>query len=349
MKVLRSLAKRAKRLGSAFATRSHAEGGPAPTAPGSMLHAIDRYSYFQGVLRMTGWVVAPGEPISGLTWRSGDCRVPLKTFGADSPDVAAKFGSSAKACRFDETIRLRLPVQDVATAELEVVYRNGARTTIGGLGLPVADPAHLLYARFLEMIRERAPGTLLEVGSRARSGIVRRSALPEKWAYSGLDVMEGPNVDIVGDAHCLSGLYPAEHFDAVMAFSVLEHILMPWRFIVELNRILKIGAIGVFTTHQSWPLHDQPWDFWRFSDTAWAALLNPATGFEIIEAKMGEPAYVVALKFHPATAFAEVPAAALASSVLFRKIAITTLDWPVAPNLITGTMYPSQTIDVTNS
>jgi hypothetical protein len=112
--------------------------------------------------------------------------------------------------------------------------------------------------------------------------------------------------------------------------------------------VLKTGALGVFTTHQTWPLHDQPWDFWRFSDTAWMALLNPATGFEIIAAKMGEPAYVVAAKCHPATAFGDSPAAALASAVLFRKVRGTTLDWPVEPKMITETMYPPQTTAVSN-
>ena len=209
-----------------------------------------------------------------------------------------------------------------------------------GSGRPIGDPAHALSARFQALLAGQPRGRLLEVGSRARSGNVRRGLAPPGWGYSGFDIMAGPNVDVVGDAHALSRHYPAGCFDAVMAYSVLEHLLMPWKFVIELNRVLKPGAVGLFTTHQCWPLHDEPWDFWRFSDRAWTALLNPATGFEIIEARMGEPAFIVAARCHPATAFAETPAGALASFVLFRKVGGTTLEWPVELGAITRTSYP---------
>ena len=51
-------------------------------------------------------------------------------------------------------------------------------------------------------------------------------------------------MDVVGDAHTLSRHYPDAAFDAVMAFSVLEHLLMPWKLVIELNRVLKPGGIG---------------------------------------------------------------------------------------------------------
>jgi hypothetical protein len=55
---------------------------------------------------------------------------------------------------------------------------------------------------------------------------------------------------------------------------------------------------------------------------------------------MGEPAYVVAAKCHPITAFADTPAGALASEVLFRKVRPTTLEWPVELDTIIRTTYP---------
>jgi len=174
----------------------------------------------------------------------------------------------------------------------------------------------------------------------ARSAVTRRDFVPDSWGYQGMDIIAGPNVDIVGDAHELSSMFPQQRFDAVMAFSVLEHLLMPWKFILELNHILNDGAIGIFTTHQCWPLHDQPWDFWRFSDRAWAGLLNHETGFEIIEASMGEPAFVVAQRCHPVTNFGLQQGGYLASNVLFRKIGPTRLNWPVRLHDIVQTGYP---------
>ena len=115
---------------------------------------------------------------------------------------------------------------------------------------------------------------------------------------------------------------------------------MPWKFVIELNAVMKQGAVGLFTTHQCWPVHDAPWDFWRFSDRAWSGLLNPATGFEIIEASMGEPAFVVSQRAHPITDFGRTQSGYLASNVLFRKIGETSLSWPVGLADIVQTHYP---------
>jgi len=308
-----------------------------------VLHAIDRFSFFQGVLHLRGWVHG-GERVRGLELLlPGGRRHPIRSFGLPSPDVAAVHGEDAGRARFDEKLTVAASISDVIAATLRVAFTGGGTVELTELGRPVHDPVHALYDRFHALVRERPAGRLLEVGSRARSGIIRRDIAPAGWDYSGLDVLAGPNVDVVGDAHRVSSLYPASHFDAVMSFSVLEHLMMPWKFVLELNRVLKPGAIGVFTTHQCWPLHDQPWDFWRFSDQAWTGLLNAATGFEIVDARLGEPAFVVAEKCHPATAFAETAAASLSSGVLFRKIGETALEWPVELGDLTRTHYPPDT------
>ena len=54
---------------------------------------------------------------------------------------------------------------------------------------------------------------------------------------------------------------------------------------------------------------------------------------------MGEPAVVVANLCHPVTDFGDQPAY-LGSSVLFEKIAETTLEWPVEVEEIIATRYP---------
>jgi hypothetical protein len=212
------------------------------------------------------------------------------------------------------------------------------------MGSPTADPAHALYPRFLEELRQRSVGHILEVGARARSGITRREAIPAGWRYTGLDVVNGPNVDVVGDAHQLSRLFPEQHFDAIMTFSTLEHLMMPWKFAIELNKALTHGAIGLFFTHHTWPLHEVPWDFWRFSDEAWKAILNRATGFEIIAAALGEPAHVVPQQLHAATNFGDAHVGYMAASVLFRKIGNTVLEWPVEIADITTTTYPAELV-----
>jgi hypothetical protein len=284
---------------------------------------------FQGHLHIVGAIEAPGPVRSLALHMPGGEALPLRF----APAGPGRVG-------FDQVIAVPGPPPEVAAAALVATLEGGGEVRLQGLGNALADPAHALSGDFQQLLHARPPGRMLEVGSRARSGIVRRDWTPGGWDYSGFDILAGPNVDVVGDAHALSQHYPAASFDAVMAFSVLEHLLMPWKFVVELNRVLKPGAVGLFATHQCWPIHDQPWDFWRFSDSSWTALLNPATGFEIIAARVGEPAYVVAHRCSTATAFPEHPTGALASMVLFRKTGETTLDWPVDLRAILATRYP---------
>ena len=304
--------------------RSAASSGSAMQAAG-----IERYSVFQGHLHIKGALEAPARVLSLALHMPGGEKLPLR-FAPPGPGLVG----------FDEVIAVPGGPPEIAAASLVAMLEGGSEVRLEGLGQAIGDPAHALSGQFQSMLAARPPGRMLEVGSRARSGIVRRDWTPAGWEYSGFDILAGPNVDVVGDAHTLSRYYEPAAFDAVMAFSVLEHLLMPWKFVVELNRVLKPGGIGMFSTHQCWPIHDHPWDFWRFSDTAWTGLLNAATGFEIIAARTGEPAYVVAQRCSVATAFAEHPAGALASFVLFRKIGETRLEWPVELSDILQTSYP---------
>jgi len=281
-----------------------------------------------GTVRVRGWVESP-VPVLSVRLRLPD--------GGSRHATLTRSGTRIAHARTNFALDRRMqrsPAQ-VAGSAVHVRLADGRRIVLEDAGSPREDPAHALTGRFFSELRARPAGRFLEVGSRDRSnrGVYQRSSLVTGWTYEGLDAVAGDNVDTVGDAHRLSELYPAEHFDAVLAVSVLEHLIMPWRFVLELNRVLMPGALGLFVTHQSWPLHDEPYDYFRFSDRAWHGLLNPATGFEIVSARMGEPGFVVPQRVHAATAFGEeVPAAALVSAVLFRKVGPTGLTWPVDPS-----------------
>jgi hypothetical protein len=314
----------------------------APQQDG-LLCVVDRFSVFQGSVRLAGWVFLPGSVLQAAELQMpGGNRYPLSRFRLSSPDLGKIYGPGASHSRFDQTLSVTESLDEVAHATLVLRFDGREPRYVTDLGGDHQDDgAHALYRRFLAMLAEKGEGKLLEIGSRARSGIVQTSHVPANWTYTGVDLIEGPNVDVVGDAHRLSQLLTEPRFDAVVSISVLEHILMPWRFVIELNRVLNPGAIGFMSSHQSWPLHDQPWDFWRFSDTAWAALFNQATGFEVLATGLGERAYMVAEKIHPITAHREDHPVWGISAVLFRKIGDTQLDWPVEPEDVIHTSYPA--------
>jgi hypothetical protein len=325
------------------------DAGPAVDAPAYQgAYCIDRFSIFQGTLRLSGWIYSPALQIARLVLQVPDGGTYAFAFGDKSPDLIPVFGSQASYSRFDHSLVFPDSRAAMIAARLLIIFKDGTSAAISHLG----SPKDSLMSVFSQQVRDKEnsepgqPQRLLEIGSRARSGIVRKGLLPEGWCYSGFDVLDGPNVDVVGDAHQLSRSYPRDYFDGVMAFSVLEHLLMPWKAMIEINRVMKRGAIGIFTTHQCWPLHDQPWDFWRFSEDSWKALLNEPLGFEILETRMDEPAYIVAARCHAVTAFAEQPESFLASSVIFRKTGNTLLEWPVELEDIISTRYPAMTTNL---
>lgn len=311
------------------------------------LFSIDRFSVFKRALSVSGWAFSNDAPITHMTLHvPGGRSYSFNPPDLPSPDVAAAHGANARQCRFDVQVVVDVPATDLLAADLQFHTAGGAYST-GPLSTPaLAETTHWLTDKFHGLLNASRPGRYLEIGSRARSGVVRRNLVPQGWTYTGMDVMAGDNVDVVGDAHRLSKLFPESRFDAVSAFSVLEHIMMPWKFIIELNRVMHAGAVGLFTTHQCWPIHDAPWDFWRFSDNSWAALLNPKTGFEIIDTALGEPAYVVPARCHAVTNFGDATGGYLSSAVLFRKTGETLLNWPVELEEITDTAYPKTMLPV---
>lgn len=102
--------------------------------------------------------------------------------------------------------------------------------------------------------------------------------------------MAGAGVDLVGDAHELTRYFEPATFDAIYGVAVFEHLLMPWRVVTEMNRVLRPGGIVRLTSHECFPLHEQPWDFWRFQPAAWRALFDSRSGFEVVEQQSVSPA-----------------------------------------------------------
>jgi hypothetical protein len=197
-------------------------------------------------------------------------------------------------------------------------------------------------ADFWAAVRDKPNANVLEIGSRARSGITRRRLFPASCSYTGFDILPGENVTVVGDAHALSQSLPSGHFDFVFSVSVWEHLAMPWLVSLELNKVMKAGGLAMINTHQSWPAHEEPWDYFRFSDSSWDALFNAATGFEIVARGMGQRCVMAPSLYRepPPGERMEWHYGYLASRVVAKKIAPSALSWPVDPALVARGNYP---------
>jgi Methyltransferase domain len=309
----------------------------------SLLWKIDECSAYSDRIHMRGWCFSDTPTIVRVELVFQGCAevVVLTSFGQPSADVAAIVNPHATHCRFDEWLivpvdalehgfRLRFTFADQTTSERES----------GVADLHFGDPYFACWEHFKALLHTLKSGAVLEIGSRARSGITYRELVPTNLEYVGMDILPGPNVDVVGDAHELEKLFGSNRFVAAFSRSVFEHLAMPWKVAIELNRVLVPGAIVFTASHQTWPLHDEPWDFWRFSSHTWATLFNASTGFEVLEAVCGEPARIHAVCPNPATRTLQNSPAFLGSASIVRKISETALTWPVSLQTASRDSYP---------
>ena len=193
--------------------------------------------------------------------------------------------------------------------------------------------------RFRELISDSSVKKILDIGGRARSGLDRSKEFPDKDVVV-LDIIEGENVNIVGDAHKMSDLFEPGYFDAVYCVSVFEHLIMPWKVALEMNKVMRLGAVGLVHTHQTIGMHDLPWDFYRFSDTAWKGIFNKHSGFEILQAELRDLQYIIPFYWRDKYYEAEKSAGYEGSTVLVKKIGDTKLEWPLGAADVTMDIYP---------
>lgn len=309
----------------------------------SLRWKIDECSSYFGRMRLRGWCFlneAQIKRVGAKFARAADVAW-FSSYGQPSPDVAAAVSRHALNVRFDEWVPLpdghrgqdfvlRIETDTGRTFDTSSVLDNAR----------AGDPAHACWSEFLHLLEASPAGHVLEIGSRARSGLTVRSDIPRKHAYTGLDILPGPNVDVVGDAHEASTLFPANHFTAIFARSVFEHLAMPWKAVLELNRMLQPGGHAFIMTHQTWVLHEEPWDFWRYSKHSWPSLFNAATGFEIVAAAHGEPARIHAMWDSGIVYDMASHPAFLSSAVIARKTSDTSLTWPIRLSLVANGGYP---------
>jgi SAM-dependent methyltransferase len=131
---------------------------------------------------------------------------------------------------------------------------------------------------FVQDASEKLPiaSPVVEIGARPASGQEEQAYLRNFFPgveYIGCDVQEGPNVDRIEDIHRLS--FADDSVGTVICVEVLEHVHDPLRAVREIHRVLKPGGIAVLTSVMFFPIHEHPWDFWRFTPEGFELVLAP--------------------------------------------------------------------------
>jgi len=102
------------------------------------------------------------------------------------------------------------------------------------------------------------------------------------WKYTGVDLVEGLNVDLViKDEHNWVEIQSGS-YDVVVSGQAIEHVRYVWAWIKEVNRVLKPGGLCCIICPSAGWVHRYPLDCWRIHPDGMRALADWA-GLKVLE------------------------------------------------------------------
>ena len=108
---------------------------------------------------------------------------------------------------------------------------------------------------------------IIEIGSYDVNGSLR--PIIEAWGnpdeYVGVDIIDGPGVDLICPAEKIIEKFGKESFDIVISTEMIEHV-RDWRKVISnIKNICKPNGLILLTTRSyGFGYHDFPYDFWRY-------------------------------------------------------------------------------------
>jgi len=146
------------------------------------------------------------------------------------------------------------------------------------------NPFHIVQAtleRGLARHGDRIRGRVLDIGCGTKP---YRRLFPGATQYVGTETKRTFTPGNQADVTCFGEALPfrTTTFDAVVCTEVLEHVAEPSDFLREVERVMRPGAVLLLTTPQTWGLHEEPYDFYRYTKYGLQYLFRKA-GFEMIE------------------------------------------------------------------
>jgi SAM-dependent methyltransferase len=96
----------------------------------------------------------------------------------------------------------------------------------------------------------------------------------------GCDIIQSDKnrVDVICPVTALD--FPDTHFDSILCTQVLEHVFEHDKMMKEIHRVMKPGGNIILTVPFAWELHEEPYDFFRYTKHALKQLLEQ-NGFQI--------------------------------------------------------------------
>ena len=305
---------------------------------GIPLIMVDSASKFHDYTYVSGWYYKKGDKLKEITVHDELDNVVKTQFktSLDYPSV----DTLEKNCGWKLSILSKKEI-DPRPITLKFITSNNHEytITIGELITIRQERYENIYSNFISEIKGKKHLKILDLGGRDRSKIDRSKTYGDH-DVTVLDIIDSKNVDVVGDAHNLSEYFKPNSFDVIVSSSVFEHLHSPWKVVIEMNKVLKRNGLVFISTHQSVGIHDQPWDYFRFSEYSWRSLFNEKTGFKILESSMTFPNYIISHLFRSELMDAEKSAGFELSQLYAIKESDSNLTWNITTKDIILDEYP---------
>jgi SAM-dependent methyltransferase len=153
--------------------------------------------------------------------------------------------------------------------------------------LPTYLELDTLFTSLQDAGRQTRGGWLLDIGCGNKPYL---PFFQHVTRYVGIDLPPPPGVERCPDvwASALRLPFAAERFDTVLCTQVLEHVPQPEQLLREVFRVMRVGGRLILTAPQTWGLHEEPEDYYRFTRYGLQYLLVKA-GFQVesLEARGG--------------------------------------------------------------
>jgi SAM-dependent methyltransferase len=131
---------------------------------------------------------------------------------------------------------------------------------------PFFDPIKIESNTIVQGITGALPhlhGTLLDLGC----GSMPYAALIEERisGYVSTDMRPNQQFPPMVCSDSLHLPFKDGSFDSILCTQVIEHVRNPFMLMSEIGRVLRTGGCLVMTMPALWPLHEEPYDYFRYT------------------------------------------------------------------------------------